>query len=510
MNKKINEIRRFLFTCSGEDYYILKRCKTKIQVWFAAIGFFVLLIFFGCFISASFFTYSLFNGALLASLPIGFFWGTMVVIMYLLLLHTISPAIIPLAAKKKRKKGTEEIKPNFLSLSMFLRLSFMMLLAVIIAQPLNVYLLQSSISTSLQKHKLQERVKLYASTNQSLIYNELELQKDFNRIVRTKSLIIDENLVNSQVYLINSKIVGDSVFLKKATLAIKQLEKFNNRWTLSKNEKVKQQILLIDINSLLENELQSDQNFIESIESKNVSQSVKKEFDEFKINVSKLINDKLKNYYALNTLLERSNFYVKTIQLLLVQNPLSWIITILVCLVFLIPIGLKYKARDISAKMFLENNNEDLQLIRLRQELINTTDFNWLEKKIKNIDASEIRTADYYFQRMLVEHKIILHEYDDTKKSFSNILTEKIKSFNKRSKEKLNPFLEKLRIINKVKYQEFNSLINQEYKNEIVVKYEYWLDCPFRTKRVQKLTIINDEVGLLDFLYDKPEEDENL
>ena len=155
MNKGINEIRLFLFTCSGEDNYILKRCKTKIQVWFAAIGFFVLLIFLGCFISASIFTYSLFNGAIWASLPIGIFWGAMVVNIYLLLLHTISPAIIPLSAKKKHRKGNnneDEKKVSFLSLSMFLRLLLMMLLAIIIAQPLNVYFLSSSVSISIEKH----------------------------------------------------------------------------------------------------------------------------------------------------------------------------------------------------------------------------------------------------------------------------------------------------------------------------------------------------------------------
>ena len=300
MNKRINEIRLFLFTCSGEDNYILKRCKTRIQLRFAFIGFCVLLIFFGCFFSASCFTYSLFNGAIWASIPIGFFWGAMVVNMYLLLLHTISPAIIPLAAKKKRKKDSEivseEEKPRFLNLSMFLRLSFMMLLAIIIAQPLNVYLLKSSVSSSIEKHKLQERVKLYATTNQSLINSELEFQKDFNRKINPRLSLNDNNQTNIHLQLINSKIKGDSLFLRNTALKLKKLNKLYACWTLTAKQKSEKTRLLDDIDTLLENELQSDNNFIANLENIRVPSSIKNEFDKYKLELIPLITDKTENY----------------------------------------------------------------------------------------------------------------------------------------------------------------------------------------------------------------------
>jgi hypothetical protein len=511
MNKRINKLRLFLFTCSGEDNYILKRCKTKIQLRFAVIGLFVVLIFFGCFISASCFTYSLFKGALWASIPIGVFWGAMVVNMYLLLLHTISPAIIPLAEKKKRKKekkNNEETNPYFLSLSMFLRLLFMMLLAIIIAQPLNVYLLESSVSTSLEKHKLQERVKLYTTTNRYLINHELKLQKDFDRKINSKLSLNDSDLMGNQIHLISTKITGDNLFLQNTSLSLKKLNTLNNHWSLSIKEKYQQEKLLVSINTLLEDELQSDRDFIVSVESLNVPQSINKEFDDFKTNIIPLINDKMYNYNALNTLLNKSNFYVKTIQLLLFENPLSWLISLIVCLLFLIPIRLKYKTRDISAKMFLENNKDDLQLIRLRQELIKTTDFTWLVKTIKKIDASEIRTTDYYFQRMLIEHKMIIEEYDNAKKQYSEILTDRAKAYNKNCQESLKPLLEKLKKVSVKKYQEKLSLINEEYKDELLVKYEYWLDCPFRTKKVPQVTIVENQLGLLDFVYNSTNDEE--
>jgi hypothetical protein len=342
------------------------------------------------FASASCFAYSLFNGSLWASLPIGVFWGAMVVNMYLLLLHTISPSIIPLASKKKLKKkidDTKETKSYFALFSMFLRLSFMMLLAIIIAQPLNVYLLKSSVSISLEKHKLQERVKLYTTTNQSLINNELNFHKDFNRKIKAKLTFNTDGAINSQINLINSKIIGDSIFLQKASQAIQQLKNLNNHWSLTSEEKKQQENLLDSLNTLLQNELLSDVEFITNLENLNIPLSITKEFDEFRASIIPLINDKTANYDALNTLLNKSNFYVKTIQLLLLENPFSWMVTLFICMVFLIPIGLKYYARNISAKMFLENNKDDSQLIRLRQELISTTDFKWLKNTIIKIDV---------------------------------------------------------------------------------------------------------------------------
>jgi|SRR6218665_1767466 len=508
MNKTVNEIRLFLFTCSGEDYFILKRCKKRIQSWFAFIGFFVVLIFVGCFFSASCFAYSLFEGAKWTSVPIGVFWGATVVNIYLLLLHTISPAIIPLASKKKKKKNdaVNELKSPFLSLSMFCRLGFMALLAIIIAQPLNVFLLSSTVQSSIDKHKLHERVKLYSMTNKSLIEYELQCKDAFIKNVESHGTSQEiQNL--GRLSIIHTKIAGDKLFLLNTSVKLKQLNKTDENLFLNTNQKRKKQKLLNELETLLDNELVSDENFIADLQNVSVSSNLKNDFDGFRTEISVLIQDKINNYNALNELLGKSNFYIKTIQLLLIENPASWLITVSVCLVFLLPIGLKYKARDISAKLFFENNKEDGQLFKLREELINTTDFDWLEKRIKSENISDVRTSDYYFQRMLVEHKIILEEYEQTKKTFSGLLTANIKKFNRQSLVKLLPLLEKLKKVNPSKYIDFSKKIYEAYKDEIIIKYEYWLDCPFRTKRDEIIEIAENQVGLLDFLYDMPEDD---
>ena len=86
---------------------------------------------------------------------------------------------------------------------------------------------------------------------------------------------------------------------------------------------------------------------------------------------------------------------------------------------------------------------------------------------------------------MQIEHKIILEEYDETKKEFSKLLTENIKRFNQNSLNRLLPIVEKLKKINSNKYQEYKDQIFEEFKNEKIVKYEYWLDCPFRTEKIK-------------------------
>jgi len=153
------------------------------------------------------------------------------------------------------------------------------------------------------------------------------------------------------------------------------------------------------------------------------------------------------------------------------------------------------------SKAFKKNEKNELEIIKLRDELINTTNFNWLENKLKSVNIISINTSDYYFQRMLIEHRIILEEYDDTKKLFKKYLSHEIQLFNKASLEKLNPLLQKLKSYNISKYNEISKTVLKEYVNEEMIKYEYWLDSPFRTKMRLITKTSNDERELLDFLY---------
>jgi hypothetical protein len=170
-------------------------------------------------------------------------------------------------------------------------------------------------------------------------------------------------------------------------------------------------------------------------------------------------------------------------------------------LLFLFPIYYKYKIRDLSAEIFKKQEQNEPEIIKLREELINTQNFNWLEKKIKSTNIKNIRTSDYYFQRMLIEHKIILEEYDLSKKHFSQILTSNIKQYNRNSLKRLMPLLDKLKQVNLEKHLELTKQILDEYIDEEIIKYEYWLDCPFRTKLRDVAGIKNNEREFIDFIY---------
>lgn len=500
MNKAVNEIRLFLFTCSGEDNFILKKCSSSIQKRFALIGFFVLLIFVGCFFSASFFTYSLFEGAKWASIPIGLIWGTVISNLYLLLLHTVCPEIIPLSSKKNDKVKSANTVTSVFNFSMCLRLGFMILLAIIIAQPLNVAFCGKSVESSIEKHKITERVKLFSITNKDLIKEELASQSEFNnKVAYQLNQKLEEDFTN-HIKFIDKKILTDKIFIRTSSKFISKINVIDEKLISTEIERNYKLKLLDQLENLLNNELQSDLDFINIIKTTTISGPLKDEYVKYRNNLILLVTEKTKNYNELNNLLNKSNFYVKTIQLLLFQNPISWIITSLVCLAFLLPIFFKYNSRKLSSKLFSKANQSNI--IRLREELIQTKDFLWLQNEIKTVDLNTIHTSDYYFQRMLIEHRIILEEYEHTKLNFSKILTHNIKNYNRQSLKRIHPMLEKLKEINLSSYSTIREKVATEYYDELMLKYEYHLDAPFRTKSKYTLNSIhNQEENFLDFIY---------
>lgn len=496
MSTTYNDIRLFLFTCSGEDNFILKRCKGQIQSRFALLGFFVLFIFVGCFFSATFFTFSMFDGSgRLLSIPMGIIWGAIVVNIYLLLLHTISPAIIPLSSKKKMNKDLV-VNNNFLTLSMFLRISFMVLLATIIAQPLNFFILSDSVQNSIQEHKDFMTTKVFLLSNESIVKKEILLYNNFNSKIKSELNYSDFKYIEELSIPITLKVIEDRTFNLSSTLILNNL---NTKKNISKKE---HQSMLSDLKKLLIKQNYSDNNFENNIQNIFlINNSIKNDFSKYKSELITIINERNNQYYELSNLFNNSKFYIKTIQLLLNENPASWLITALVCLLFLFPIYIKYKIRDLSAEIFKKQEQNEPEIIKLREELINTQNFNWLEKNIKSTNIKNIRTSDYYFQRMLIEHKIILEEYDQAKKKFSEKLTANVKQYNRGSLNRIVPLLEKLKQVNPNKYNEISKEIFEEYVDEEIVKYEYWLDSPFRTKLKHSAELKNNEQEFLDFIY---------
>jgi hypothetical protein len=138
MNSLLRTTRNWLCVFSGEDCTIIQICSIKIQNYFSIIGLIVLIIMLCSLASSIYFTNQLFD-SIFANISIGATWGYIITNMYLLFLYTITPALLPTKVLNK-----ELIKPREfqLSFSMGLRISILILLAIIIAQPLNVLILK--------------------------------------------------------------------------------------------------------------------------------------------------------------------------------------------------------------------------------------------------------------------------------------------------------------------------------------------------------------------------------
>lgn len=143
MNPILNAIRNRLCKFSGEDYTIIQKCGNKVQLYFSLIGLLVLVILLCSFASALYFTDHLFHN-IIADIGVGIVWGYIITNMYVLLLYTISPTLLP---TKERKKQKEKTYPFKLSYSMGIRIFIVLLLAIIIAQPLNVLILKPDSTT---------------------------------------------------------------------------------------------------------------------------------------------------------------------------------------------------------------------------------------------------------------------------------------------------------------------------------------------------------------------------
>lgn len=144
MSSFLKATRNRLCKFSGEDFAIIRKCSLKIQIYFSLIGLLVLIILVCSFASALYFTEHLFH-SIVADIGVGIIWGYIITNMYVLLLYTISPTLLPTKIRDKQEVKINQFEFSF---SMGLRISIVILLAVIIAQPLIVFLLKPN-STAL-------------------------------------------------------------------------------------------------------------------------------------------------------------------------------------------------------------------------------------------------------------------------------------------------------------------------------------------------------------------------
>ena len=280
----MKKLRDKLCVFSGEDFYIISQCSLKIQIYFSTIGAFVLAILVCCFISAFLFTDSLFHNPI-QDFGIALVWGVIVTNLYVLLLYTISPTLLPVS--KHNKKRESWTKTKTFNGSLILRVLLLILLAIIIAQPLNVALFSSNVDA-------------YANTIKKLLSNHIG----------------------------------------------------------------------------------------------------------------------------------------------------AWLVTMTMAVIFLLPVYWKYAIRNLGG---------------------------------------------FYEQKAKIEKRIITDGYSILKQNFKKAFEYKIHELNKKTWERLMPYLQKLKVVDETKYNSIFTEIEMEIKSEKIEKYEYWADPPFRTVRKSKLKYLTEQ-----------------
>ncbi|MEQ3690630.1 MAG: hypothetical protein ABNG98_03870, partial [Flavobacterium sp.] len=207
---------------------------------------------------------------------------------------------------------------------------------------------------------------------------------------------------------------------------------------------------------LLNIEVQSDYNYqTELAEMTTPNIKIVEEFTIYKSQLDKIITNKIENYNKLESLISKSNFYIQKIKILLKENIFSWIITLLVIGVFLLPIRMKFL----------------------------------------------VRNKRFYVTKREIEEEIVLQAYNEFRIKYSEILEAKIDHVNQTILEKLKLQLHSIKAIDAVKYDSFLNEFKDELCSEKIDFYENWKNPPFRTIRLTDNTKFNSEKKFLELLY---------
>src|SRR6266540_3174342 len=299
--RKRYSFKDWLISLSGEDAQIIFNTKTKesVKITFAFIGCFVLMIFIVSFYSSTHFIYQLFNKNLFFAIPIGIVWGLMIVNIYLLLLYTLTPMI--LKGKERTIKGikTKETKDSRLlsNISIGFRVGFVVLIAIIIAQP---WLITTfSVQEQLDVYKQQYRNNFLIQADSILISQEIKLNKELNQNLNLVSVgKSDSVLIAHAGKDIFNKIQEDARFLSDASILMNEIYKADKSWDINKKNKtdfpsawgmtgIVAFAFIIPV--ILKYRIRNTSNFYE-VKKDLEEKIVKEEYNEFKATHSKIFN----------------------------------------------------------------------------------------------------------------------------------------------------------------------------------------------------------------------------
>ncbi|UBB89885.1 DUF4407 domain-containing protein [Candidatus Kaistella beijingensis] len=454
MSQKNSSFHDFFLKFSGEDFQIIKRSRTSSA--FVGIGVFVFVIFMLCFVSSFSFLYNSFDGNIFLSAPVGVFWGLLIATIYVFLIYTITPILLP-TPKKKKNKIIGEIEPLKFdyNISFFLRLAFIIFLAIIVAQPLNVLLLKQFSERTVEKYKIEFKLNEALSADSLFVKKELTFKEKFAERSRLlpKS---DSAVLKNSFMLIDNKVDADVNTLQYGGELRRNLLKLKSL-PFSKKNQEKFDFIYDEILNLLDKEKSDDSEFLQSIETIHFADNfLKSDFDIYKKSMTEVLQEKTERFQKLDALIEKSNFYVTTMRTILAENPVSWLISFLSIMIFSLPIYIKYRIG---------------------------------------------KTTEFFKTKQNIELKFVQENYEKHLETYKKILTEKLLSLNADLKQNLEIQLERIRIHNVEKSEKLRLELKEEISELFRDKYQFWKNPPFRTQKTIRNTVYKTEKQFLEFIY---------
>lgn len=453
MFRKLSKTNKTFHLFSGEDRNIINAMNDpKINRNFNIIGFSVLFICIVCLVSAFCFIFNVMDGVNKAwSIPIGVFWGFAVTIIYILLLYTITPVLLVDRSmlKKKTNEKSENVKAKvikrnikflyeWLSVSMILRLVFIALFAIIIAQPLNVLLFKSFISEDLNAFKQSYKSEMILLANTTKIEDEIKLYDDFQSKTKLYLLSKSDSLeIIEKSFALNEKILQDKNFINYINFIHVQLSKLSKK--VDRKSTLQKTNLLQKLSEATVTQVANDHAFLERNTMVQIhNPDLKKSFDEYNSKVFSLVKEKEIASNHVSAVIDSNEFYIR--QIIFVNQKLSvvFLINILFVLAFVYPIYLKFQVRKIQVK----------------------------------------NGVGFYQYKEKFERNFVSRNYNKFKQKFESEFEAQYKNYYLYTLNQLKPSLDMLAKVNSNRADEIRAEITNRYIVKVTY-YEKYADPPF-------------------------------
>lgn len=347
---------------SGEDINIINKLNDpKLNVRFNLIGLLVMIICIGCLFSSAIFILNILDGAdKLWSVPIGVFWGFSVTMIYILLLYTITPPLLldrSMLLKSSSSKNSNKILwvnlkklTKWFSASMLLRIGFILIFSLIIAQPINYMLFNHLVKTDIEVHKMNYKSDLIYLSDSSSIVEEKNLYQEFHSKLKLFNFNKSDSLNLAEKTLdINQKNLDDQKFLLQSAEIKFKIDKISKKIN-KKSEAIKNQ-LIEGRYFLTQEQINSDSLFLSNGSEMNfMNVDIQNLYLKYFQGMNQAIEKKHFNNQNVSKLIDSNRFYLRSIIFLNQKSLVVKVFNLLFVLLFVVPIYFKIEIRRLKLK----------------------------------------------------------------------------------------------------------------------------------------------------------------